>query len=206
MLGRSVSNARSRASIACPHSRRSAGGAPVRSTSRRCLSDRRQALSSAPSTLRLRSEQTGDAPVLGDLDVVRRRCTGKSGHGHDLAAHRNHELGTCRQTHITHGQHMNARRALDIRIGRKAILGLSDAYWQMPETLVLQRSEAVYYRFVGLDGGGTVEPLRNRAELVPERHLVRIKQAELGLPVLGKSDDGARETDRSLAAARPMVG
>src|ERR1700716_3029301 len=101
---------------------------------------------------------------------------------------------------------MVARRALGVRIGRKAVLGLGDAYRKMAETGFLQFGQPVLGGLLAGDVAGPVDLLRDRLDLVAQRHLVGIEKPEIGLAAVGERDDGAGEIRRPLAAARPMVG
>src|SRR5204862_2058969 len=73
------------------------------------------------------------------------------------------------------------------------------------EARLLQFGEA------GLDGGlagdiaGPVDLLRDRLDLVAQRHRIRVQELELGLAAVGELDDGAGEIGCPLAAAGPVV-
>ena len=53
-----------------------------------------------------RSKQANDLAFVVDIDGVRTRHFRQSRHGHDVAAHQHHELGTCREPYFADRQHM----------------------------------------------------------------------------------------------------
>ena len=103
-------------------------------------------------------------------------------------------------------QDMTARRPLGVGVGGKAELRLGDAHREVAATQILQLRELVANRFVGLDVAGAIDALGDGADLVNERHLVGIEQAELCASVFGQVNDRMGQFDRPLAALRPMVG
>ncbi len=97
-------------------------------------------------------------------------------------------------------------RALGVRVGGKAVLGLGDAHREIAKPGFLQFVEAVFDGAVAGDVAGAIDLLGDRLDLVAQRHLIGIENAELGAAAFGELDDGVGKLRRAFAAARPMVG
>ena len=82
---------------------------------------------------RLRSEQPGDPPLAVDRNVVGGGDLGEAGHGHDVAADRDHELGAGGEPHLADGYHVVGGCALERGVGGEAVLGLGDVDRQVAE-------------------------------------------------------------------------
>src|SRR6267143_5238557 len=97
------------------------------------------------------------------------------------------------------------RRAFPIGIGGKAVLGLGDAYGEMPVALVLQLPEAIPNLLIADDIVGLVYFTRDGLGFFPERHVVRIKWHELRRLCLDRPDHGFSQLNGPLTAPGPVI-
>src|SRR5260370_380029 len=96
-------------------------------------------------------EQPGDAAVFGQVDAVGGGDARQARHRHDLAAHRDDELGAGRQPDLAHREDMVVGRALGVGFGGKAVLGLGNAHPEIAEPGLLQLVEAAVERRLAND-------------------------------------------------------
>ena len=76
----------------------------------------------------------------------------------------------------------------------------------MAVTGVLELPDLPAHLAVGRDLGGAVDLLGDRLDLLPERHLVRVEEREVGRPVGDEGDDRPGEVGAARPAAAPDVG
>ena len=86
------------------------------------------------------------------MDGFGRRDARQAGHGHDVAADHHKEFRPGRQADLADRYFVAFGRALQVRVGGKAVLGLGDAKRKVAVAVGLQAGEAVPNRF----GGGNI--------------------------------------------------
>src|SRR3546814_9178625 len=94
------------------------------------------------------------------------------------------------------------RRALEVGVGREAVLRLGDADRKPAVAGLLVVAELIADLLVRDDVLGAVDRAGDGPHLVPERHVVGVERAELRGAALRETDDLAGEGFRSLSAVR----
>ena len=144
------------------------------------------------------SEQTGDAAVVGNIDVDSGGDLGQAGHGHDAAADDHHKAGAGSQTDLPDIHAEAGGGSLEGGVVAEAVLGLGDAD---REIAVAHGGQLVQ----GLGGGGgvvhpvgAVDLAGHSLDLLPERGLQGI--GELDGTVLQNGQDSLGQGLAALAA------
>ena len=109
-----------------------------------------------------------------------RRHLRQAGHGHDVAADHDDELGAGGEPHLAHVDHVVRRRAAQPRVGGERVLGLGHAHRVVAVAVVLQLLDLGAHLGVRRDLGGAVDLLRDLVDLVPERVRVLVDEGRLG--------------------------
>ena len=129
----------------------------------------------------------------------------QSGHGHDIAANGDNELGARREPDFANGDDVMFRSAFPIRIGCEAVLSLRDADGEMAVTLVLQFPEAIANFLIADDVVGLIYFTRNGLRFFPKRHIVGIKWLELRRLRLDRLDHRFSQLSGALATPGPVI-
>src|SRR5437762_169523 len=124
-------------------------------------------------------KQSDDSAVRHYVDLVCRRNLRQAGHGHDVAAYRDDELGAGGKPHFADRHDVMFRSALPIRIGRKAVLRLRNADRKMAVALFLEFPEAIANLLIADDVVRAVDLTRDGLRFSPQRRIVCIQWLEL---------------------------
>src|SRR5919106_636262 len=84
-------------------------------------------------------------------DLVGRGYARQARHGHDVAADHHEELGAVGQAYLADRHDVMAGRALEVGVGREAVLGLGDADREVAKSLLLALGELLAHALVGDD-------------------------------------------------------
>src|SRR5262249_17976699 len=79
---------------------------------------------------------------------------------------------------LAHRDDVPGGSALEVGVGREAVLGLGDADRKVAVALLVQLPEPSAYRLIGDDVGRTIDLGRDCPHLFPERQLVRVEEGE----------------------------
>ena len=115
------------------------------------------------------SEQAGDVPVLGYVDLQRRGHLGQAGHRHDVTGDDDDEAGTCREAHVFDLDDVILRRPAQSGIRAQRVLCLRDADRGNTITFVGELLELARDLRRQVDVGSSVDPLCDRADLFFQR-------------------------------------
>ena len=114
------------------------------------------------------------------------------------------EFRAGRQPHLAHVDRVAARRAARARVGRERILRLRDADGVVPVAVRLQLLDLLLDLRVRRDVRGAVDLRGDRLDLVPQRLLLVVHEAELRLALLDDLHHLARDIRGARAALGPV--
>ena len=149
-------------------------------------------------------KQTGNATIRIDMNVCRRWHPGQTRHGHDIAANDNQKFGTSRQPDLANRHRMTRRCATQVGVRRETVLRLGDADREVTIVL-LQGVDLIAHLLIGDHLFRPIQGGRDRADLVPQGHLVGIERMEFGFVLFDLRHDRPRKIFGTSPAVTPVI-